>query len=292
MRILKRLSVGAFAGVAALLAGMAGLSAADGLATPYQMGLTEPATDIMEQMDSFHDLLLVIITVITLFVMGLLLVCIFRYNERANPVASKTSHNTMLEVAWTVIPILILVVIAIPSFKLLYAQHTYPKADLTIKAIANQWYWGYEYPDAGGVSFDSIMLQDNELKPGQPRLLSVDNEVVVPVDKVVHVLVTANDVIHNFVVPAFGSKVDAVPGRITSTWFKVNRKGMFYGQCGELCGKLHAYMPIAIRVVDQSVYESWLAAMQSGDGDKAREVLAAAEAADKPTTVASSTSGQ
>ncbi len=230
-----------------------------GNAEPWQLGLQEAVTPIMEGIVSFHNLLLIIITAITLFVLALLLWVVFRYRESANPVPSKTSHNTTIEVLWTVIPVLILVVIAIPSFRLLYAQYAFPPADLTIKAIGRQWYWTYEYPDQGNFTFDSYMVEDADLKPGQPRLLTVDNEVVVPVNKVVHVLITASDVLHNWTVPAFGSKMDAVPGRVTRTWFIANKPGLYYGQCSELCGSRHAFMPIAVRVVSDEEFARWTA---------------------------------
>ena len=255
------------------------------LPEPYQMGLQPAATDIMQEMTEFHDKLLWIITAITIFVMALLLYVLFRFNEKANPTPSKTSHNTTVEVLWTVIPILILVFIAVPSFKLLYAQHDVPKPDLTIKAIGSQWYWDYEYPDQDDLSFSSIMLEDADLKEGQPRLLAVDNEVVVPVNKVVLVLVTATDVIHNWYVPAFGSKIDAVPGRITSTWFKAREPGVYYGQCGELCGSRHAFMPIAVRVVEEPVFNQWVATMKAGNEDAARELISRATD-DKATKLA------
>jgi cytochrome c oxidase subunit 2 len=185
----------------------------------------------------------------------------------------------MIEVIWTVVPILILIVIAIPSFKLLRLQYAYPKPDLVLKATGNQWYWSHEYPDQGGFKFDSVMLQDDErqalIKKGvpAPRLLAVDNEVVIPVNKVVHVLITASDVLHNWTIPSFGSKVDAVPGRITTTWFKAEKEGVYYGQCSELCGKDHAFMPIAVRVVNDGVFNEWAAAMKARDKKKAREII-------------------
>ena len=222
-------------------------------------GWQQPAASpIAAQIDQFHDFLLYIITAITLFVLGLLIYVMVRFNERANPEPSKLTHNTGLEVAWTLIPVIILIVIAIPSFRLLFDQYTFPKADVTIKAIGNQWYWTYEYPDADDMTFDSLMVEDADLKPGQPRLLTVDNEVVVPVNKNVHVLVTATDVLHNWAMPAFGVKLDAVPGRVLKTWFRAEKTGMFYGQCSELCGVRHAFMPIAVRVVSESEYQAWL----------------------------------
>jgi cytochrome c oxidase subunit 2 len=176
-----------------------------------------------------------------------------RFNARANPVPSKTTHNTMIEVAWTIIPVLILVGIAVPSFRLLFQQLDLPKADLTVKAVGKQWYWSYAYPDNGKFEFDSLMAHEK-----QPRMLAVDNELVVPVNKVVRVQVTGADVIHSFGVPAFGIKVDAIPGRLNETWFKATKTGVFYGQCSELCGRDHAFMPIAVRVVSEQDFAAWI----------------------------------
>ena len=222
------------------------------------MGMQEAVTPIARQIINFHDFLMVLITVITFFVLALLVYVALRFNDRANPKPSKTTHHTLLEVAWTVVPILILVVVAIPSFRLLFAQYDFPKADLTVKAVGNQWYWTYEYPDQGELTFDAVILEDDELKPGQPRLLATDNDVVVPVNKNIHMLITASDVLHNWTVPAFGVKVDAVPGRVVRTWFRAEKTGIFYGQCSELCGQKHAYMPIAVRVVTETEFASWL----------------------------------
>ena len=194
----------------------------------------------------------------TLFVLGLLLYVMVRFNAKANPEPSKTTHNTLVEVAWTVIPIIILIVIAIPSFRLLYFDRAIPDADLTIKATGHQWYWSYEYPDDDGMTFDAIMLEDDELKPGQPRLLATDNDVVVPVNRNVRIIITASDVIHNWAIPAFGMKMDAIPGRLNEAWFRATRTGTFYGQCSELCGVRHAFMPIAVRVVTEEEYAAWL----------------------------------
>lgn len=242
--------------------------AASGQPVPWQMGLQESVTPIGEAIHSFHTLLMWIITLVTLFVMALLIIIIVKFNEKANPVPSKTTHHTGLEVAWTVIPVLILVVIAIPSFRLLKEQIVIPKADMTIKATGKQWYWSFEYAkDSGAIAFDAIMLSDEDrakaVKAGAkagdvPRLLAVDNEVVVPVNKVVRVQVTAADVIHAFAVQSFGVKIDAVPGRLNETWFKATKEGVYYGQCQELCGKDHAFMPLAFRVVSQDAYDSWL----------------------------------
>jgi cytochrome c oxidase subunit 2 len=212
----------------------------------------------MDDITWFHDVLLWIITIITLFVLALLLIVIVKFNAKANPTPSKTTHNTLIEVAWTVIPVIILVAIAVPSFRILFFQLNTPPADVTIKATGKQWYWSYSYPDSK-FEFDSIMLKDNERKPEQPRLLAVDNEMVVPVNKVVRVQVIGADVIHAFAVPSFGIKIDAIPGRLNETWFKATREGVFYGQCSELCGKDHAFMPIAVRVVSEQAYTAWVA---------------------------------
>jgi cytochrome c oxidase subunit 2 len=195
----------------------------------------------------------VLITCITLFVLALLIVVIVKFNARANPVPSRTTHNTLIEVAWTLIPVMILVGIAVPSFRLLFEQLDIPKADLTVKATGKQWYWSYAYPDNGKFEFDSLLAKDK-----QPRLLGVDNEMVVPVNKIVRVQTTGADVIHSFAVPAFGIKIDAIPGRLNETWFKATKTGMFYGQCSELCGKDHAFMPIAVRVVSDQEFAAWV----------------------------------
>lgn len=225
----------------------------------WQLGFQPSASPVMESIDGFHNMLLVIITLIVLFVLALLTYCILRFNSARNPEPSRTSHNTLLEVAWTVIPVLILVIIAIPSFRLLYFQMEVPEPDVTIKTTGYQWYWSYEYPDHD-ISFDSLMLTDEELQPGQPRLLAVDNDMVVPVGKVVKLLVTADPmgVIHSWTIPSFGSKIDAVPGRMNETWFRAEKTGVFYGQCSELCGRDHAFMPIAVRVVTEEEYEAWI----------------------------------
>lgn len=258
--------------------------AAAGQAVPLQVGMQDAVTPVAVDVHKFYDLVNVIIIAIAVFVLILLLTVMFKFSEKNNPVPSKNSHNTALEVAWTVIPIFILIIIAIPSFKLLHLQYSYPKPDLTIKATGHAWYWTHEYPDvkdASGkvVTFDSVVLQDDDraalIRKGipAPRLLAVDNEVVVPVDKVVHVLVTADDVIHSWTVPSLASNTDAVPGRITSTWFKATQTGIFYGDCTQLCGKDHSAMPIAVRVVKQDVYDQWAAAMKAKDKKKAGEII-------------------
>jgi len=268
--------------VLAALAGLASGSlawsgaalAGDGLATPWQIGFQKAASPIMTQITDFHTYVTIIITAIALFVLVLMIYVMARFNEKRNPTPSRTSHNTPIEVAWTVIPIFILVAIAIPSFRLLFAQYDFPKADITITATGNQWYWSYEYPDEG-VRFDSIMVPDANLKEGQPRLLTVDNEVVVPVNKNVIVGLKSNDVIHDWAVPSFGVKLDAVPGRLQQTWFRAEREGIYYGQCSELCGRNHAFMPIAVRVVSQDEYDAWLAEHKSAAIDAKGKVASA-----------------
>ena len=215
----------------------------------WQLGFQNPASDGMRDIVNFHNnLLLPIIIAISVFVLFLMLYACVRFRASANPNPSKRTHNVTVEILWTLIPCLILIVMAVPSFKILYKQDTIPKADLTIKAVGYQWYWGYEYPDEN-IIFDSYMIEEKDLTADQPRLLSVDNEVVVPVNKVVKVLITANDVLHAWALPAFGVKRDAVPGRINETWFKAEKEGTYYGQCSELCGIKHAFMPITVNGV-------------------------------------------
>jgi cytochrome c oxidase subunit II len=260
MAILNRILM--YVSGAAMLATASPALAGEGQPSPWQMTFQNAATPIMEQITSFHRFVNIIIICIALFVLGLLVYVIVRFNEERNPQPSRTTHNTVLEIAWTVIPVLILVSIAIPSFRLLFAQYDFPKADLTVTATASQWYWTYEYPDYG-ITFASIIVQDADLKPGQPRLLTVDHELVVPVNKNVIVQVKAVDVIHDWAVPSFGIKIDAVPGRLQRTWFRAERTGMFYGQCSELCGRNHAFMPIAVHVVSDEEFAEWLAKHKS-----------------------------
>jgi cytochrome c oxidase subunit 2 len=231
-----------------------------GQPSPWQLGLQQSAAPTMDDIVWFHDFLLYIIGAITIFVLALLLIVIVKFNARANPVPSRTTHNPLLEVLWTIIPVAILVVIAIPSFRILFYQLNLPAADLTIKATGNQWNWTYTYPDAK-IEFTSIMLTDEERakqNPSPPRLLGVDNPIVVPVNKTVRVQVIGSDVIHAFAVPSFGVKIDAIPGRLNETWFKATREGTYYGQCSELCGKDHAFMPIEVHVVTEQAYNAWL----------------------------------
>jgi len=299
-----------------------------GQSLPGQMGLQEPATEIASRINSFYDLVNAIIIAITIFVLILMIYVMVRFNERSNPTPSKTTHHVGLEVAWTVIPIAILVVIAIPSFKLLNFQYSYPKPDLTIKATGNAWYWDHEYLDHKGVAITSNMVTDEDILKAEigdkefnarfgaledgsiakakalyeasapiwakkqaagtdSRQLSVDNEIAVPVGKVVHLLVTSNDVIHSWTIPAFGIKQQAVPGRVSASWFQPTKTGMFYGQCSVLCGKNHSAMPIAVRVVSEQAYGDWLAALKAKDPKKAKAILKAEADADRQKSVAS-----
>jgi cytochrome c oxidase subunit 2 len=247
----RRLLGLAVAGVALAAGGAA--FAELGQPAPWEWSLQESASPVMDRITSFHTLLVWIITIITLFVLVLLIMVVVKFNAKANPIPSKTTHNTLIEVAWTLIPVLILVAIAVPSFRLLFQQLDIPKADLTIKATGKQWYWSYAYPDNGKFEFDSLLANDKK-----PRLLGVDNEMVVPVNKIVRIQTTGADVIHAFAVPAFGIKIDSIPGRLNETWFKATKTGMFYGQCSELCGKDHAFMPIAVRVVSDQEFAAWV----------------------------------
>jgi len=257
MLVLKRLTLVAITLVAILMGGEAALAGL-GQPSPWQIGLQQSASPVMDNIIWFHDFLLYIITGIAGFVLVLLVVVMVRFNARTNPIPSRTTHNTLIEIAWTLIPIVILMFIAVPSFKLLFLQLNVPPADLTVKATGKQWYWSYSYPDNGQFEFDSLMLKEGGRKEGQPRLLAVDNEMVVPVNKTVRVITTGSDVIHSFAVPSFGIKIDAVPGRINETWFTATREGVYYGQCSELCGKDHAFMPIAVRAVSEQAFSAWV----------------------------------
>lgn len=277
MRLFKRL-IGLSVALSAVMAGGAAF-AEYGQPQPWQLGLQSSASPVMTDIIWFHDYLLWLIAAIVLFVLVLLIVVLVKFNAKANPVPSRTTHNTFIEVIWTVVPVLILTAVAVPSFRLLFLQLNVPAADVTIKATGKQWFWTYSYPDAK-FEFDSLMVADKDLKPGQPRLLTVDNEVVVPVNKVVRVLTTGADVIHAFAVPSFGIKIDAIPGRINETWFKATREGVYYGQCSELCGKDHAFMPIAVRVVNDGEYNAWL--------EQAKKKYASADAPQKTASLAAS----
>jgi len=278
--------VGLLAVFAAGLAVSAGSAhAAAGVPVEWQLGFQDAVTPVMHEIAWFHDMLLLpIITAITILVLVLLVVCMVRFRKSANPTPSKTSHHTALEVAWTVLPILILVVIAIPSFRLLYFQQDYlykvEQPALTIKATGYQWYWSYEYPDHGDLGFDSYMVADEDLQQGQPRLLAVDADVVVPVGKLVRMIVTADPqgVIHAWAIPAFGVKIDAVPGRLNETWFKVEREGVYYGQCSELCGRDHAFMPIAVRAVAEEDFNAWVETARTAGIEEASKMFASKDA--------------
>ena len=266
--------------IAAVVTGGIALAAGTGQPSPWQLGLQQSVSPVMDTVVWLHNFLLYIITAIVLFVLALLVYVIVRFNAGSNPVPSKTTHNTLVEVLWTVVPVLILVAIAVPSFKLLFHQLNIPQADVTVKAIGKQWFWSYNYPDNGKFEFDSLMVADKDLKPDQPRLLAVDNAMVVPVNKIVRVQVTASDVIHAFALPSFGVKIDAVPGRLNETWFKATKEGVYYGQCSELCGKNHAYMPIEVRVVSEPAFAAWVEEAKkkyAGDAPPASSALAAAQ---------------
>ncbi|HLZ06321.1 MAG TPA: cytochrome c oxidase subunit II [Bradyrhizobium sp.] len=257
-RMGRRLLGVAVAGITLLTSGAA--FAELGQPREWEWKLQQSGSSVMDRIESFHNALLVVITLITLFVLGLLITVMVKFNARANPTPSRTTHNTLIEVAWTLIPVLILVGIAIPSFKLLFLELNIPKADITVKATGKQWYWSYSYPDNGKFEFDSLLACDEtRTKCGQPRLLAVDNQMVVPVNKVIRVETTGADVIHSFSVPAFGIKIDAIPGRLNETWFKAVKTGMYYGQCSQLCGRDHAFMPIAIKVVTDQEFTAWVA---------------------------------
>jgi cytochrome c oxidase subunit 2 len=239
------------------------LASLAGAAEPqaWHLNFQDAASPVMERIDGFHDLLLIIITAISVFVLALLVYVMWRYNEKRNPNPSKTSHHTLIEVIWTVVPVLILLVIVVPSMRLLYYSETVEEAEMTIKATGHQWYWSYQYPDHGEFGFDAYMIPEEDLQPGQKRLLDTDNYVVLPVDTTVRIQVTAGDVLHSFAVPAFGVKKDAVPGRLNETWVKIDPKyagTTFYGQCSEICGTGHAYMPIAIKAVTKAEFAAWV----------------------------------
>ena len=263
----RRLLGIAVAGIALVAGGSA--FAELGQPAPWEFKLQEAGSPVMENITWFHNFLFVLITVITLFVLTLLVIVVVKFNAKANPVPSRTTHNTLIEVAWTLIPVLILVGIAVPSFRLLFEELDIPKADVTIKATGNQWNWTYAYPD-DKIEYTSIILSDEDrakLASPPPRLLGVDHALVVPANKVIRVETTGADVIHSFAVPAFGIKIDSVPGRLNETWFKATKVGMYYGQCSQLCGKDHAFMPIVVRVVNDQDYDNWKKCVQSNKDD-------------------------
>ena len=257
----------------------AALAQAVGAPRPWEIGMQPAFGPLKQQQIELHNLVLVIITLITLFVGALLVWVMWRYNAKRNPVAARTSHNTVIEIAWTVIPVLILVVMAIPSFRLVYYEDRTRDAELTIKVTGHQWYWEYTYPDNNNIDFTSYLIPDDQLKPGQRRLLEVDNELVVPVGKNIRVLQTSTDVIHSWFIPALGVQRYAIPGRTIETWFKVDQAGTFYGQCNQICGTNHSRMPIVVRAVPEKEFTAWLAEAKTKFSDagqsQSRQVAAA-----------------
>lgn len=226
--------------------------------TPWQLGFQEPATEFARAANSFHNGLLVLIFAIAIFVLLLMAFTLWRFSASRNPVPTRTTHNTLIEILWTGIPVLILVIVAVPSFRLLFLSDAVADSDMTIKVIGRQWYWTYEYPDHGDFVFDSFIVADEDLQEGQPRLLATDNNVVVPVDTKIRLLLTSSDVLHAWAVPAFALKTDTVPGRTNEIWFQAEKTGIFYGQCSELCGAGHGFMPIAVEVVSQEDFDAWV----------------------------------
>lgn len=263
---LKRLRECYAAVLAFIGLGVVSGSAAAGQPEPWQVNMQDPASPVMEQIYDLHSYISIIMICIVLLVMGLLGFCIFRFNAKRNPTPSKFSHNTLLEVAWTAIPVLILVAIAVPSFRLLYFMDRTQEADMTLKVIGHQWYWSFEYPDHGDVAIDSFMKYPEDLEEGEPRLLAVDTPVVLPEDTNIRIIITSNDVIHSFAIPSLGLKTDAVPGRLNETWVRVEEPGMYYGQCSELCGVNHGFMPAALRIVPKEEFEAWMAETQAAQG--------------------------
>lgn len=245
------------------------------MAKPWQLGFDEPASPVMEQLVNGHTYLLWLITFICVFVLCALIYICIKFNRRANPVPSKTTHNTMLEIIWTTIPIIILVAIAIPSLRLHYFMQKTNEAEMTIKITGYQWYWGYKYPDFGDYEFESRILEDKDLKAGDHRMLAVDNHLVVPVDTNVKVLLTGADVIHAWALPAFGVKRDAIPGRLNETWFRATKTGTFYGQCSELCGIKHGFMPIVVDVVSKDEFNTWIKSKQPANVEADKKADAA-----------------
>ncbi len=257
------------AGLSAVAALLLPAFASAAVPQPWTFGFQEAATPVMRDIEDLHHLLLIIITVITLFVLALLLYVMFRFSAKRNPTPSRTAHNTLIEVLWTVLPVMILVVIAVPSFKLLYFMDRTSAPEMTLKVVGHQWYWSYQYQDNGDFSFDSLIVPEDQLKPGQHRLLEVDNQVVVPIDTNIRVLVTSDDVLHSWAVPAFGVKIDTVPGHLNETWMRIERPGTYYGQCSELCGINHGFMPIAVKAVSKEEFRVW--------AEEARKKFAAAD---------------
>ncbi|MHA1527836.1 MAG: cytochrome c oxidase subunit II [Alphaproteobacteria bacterium] len=266
------------AGVMSLSGALAMAGEVAGRPVDKEMGFQRAVTEVARDIQWLDNFLLIIMTAVAVFVTLLLVFVIVRFNKRANPKPATFTHNAGLEIAWTAIPVLILVIIAIPSLRLLFLQLDVPEPDLTIKATGSQWYWTYEYPDEG-IEFDAVMLQKDELTDNgytaDDWLFATDTKVVVPVNAVVHVLVTGSDVIHAWAIPSFGSKIDAVPGRINETWFRAEETGIFFGQCSELCGLNHSYMPIVVEVVSQEDYDAWVQTQQAMNGAVATKLAVA-----------------
>lgn len=277
-----------FGGAAAALALASNVAHAQ-KAEPWGFTLQPAATEVASDINWFNNFTLTIVTIIVLFVLALLIYVVVRFNKNANPVPSKVTHNTIIEVVWTIAPVLILLVIAIPSFRLLFKEVVIPKYDLTVKATGNQWYWNYTYPDSGNLKFDSYMLPEDKItdKVKQPRLLAVDYAMVVPVGKTVRIQTTATDVIHSFAVPSFGVKIDAIPGRLNESWFKVEKPGRYYGQCSELCGTNHAFMPIEVIAVPEADYQAWLATAAKDLDGAYKSLQVAVDAGEKGVKLAS-----
>ena len=253
---------------------------------PWQIGMQPPATPVKDRLSAFHDELLVIITLITIFVLGLLLYVIVRFHHQRNPVPTRTSHHTVIEMLWTVVPVLILVLIAVPSFKLMYYMDRVPDPEMTIKVTGHQWYWSYEYPDQGGLVFDSNLIPEADLKPGQKRLLDVDNPLVVPVDTTIRVLITGTDVIHSWFMPSFGVQEYAIIGRLNESWMKIEHDGVYYGQCNQICGINHAFMPIKVQAVSKDDFQHWLvdAKKKFAHDDMGADAVRVAAASGSPDT--------
>jgi cytochrome c oxidase subunit II len=256
----SRLAAFAAAFVGAVGTALSGSVAFAGEPRNWQLGLQDPGSPTAARIDSFHDVLTWLATGISLFVMVLLLIVIFRFNEKANPTPTKTTHNVVLEVAWTIVPVIILVLMAIPSFSLLYYADRVEDPDMTLKITGHQWYWSYEYPDHGGFGFDANMVSDDDIakNPQLKRLMDTDNRVILPAGKKIQLLMTSADVIHNWGIASLGVKVDSVPGRLNETWVQVNEPGVYYGFCSELCGVAHAFMPITIEVVSPEDFDKWV----------------------------------
>jgi cytochrome c oxidase subunit 2 len=267
---------------AALLPAVA-LAQNDGGPRPWEVWLQPPQSPVDVELHAFMGLLQWIITAIALFVLVLLLYACWRFAESRNPVPSRRSHNTVLEIVWTGVPVLILIIIAIPSFKLLYFVDVVPKTDMTLKAIGHQWYWSYEYPDNGKFTFDANLVDQSDLKPGQKYLLQTDNEIVLPVETNIRLQTTATDVIHSWTIQQFGIKLDAEPGHLNQVWFRINEPGMYYGQCSELCGVNHGYMPITIKAVSKEEFDAWVKDAQKKFARADEAPVSVAQAAAAPT---------